>query len=311
MGSKTAIGWTGYQMPDGTITEGKTYNPWTGCSKISRGCARCYAETQNKRYNWNPDGWGQGKPRKQTSEAYRAKPLHWARDAKQKGIVYRVFGGSLMDPFDPEVPQEWRDRYWELIDATGGPLEWLLLTKRIENAKEMMPASWIKNPPPYVRLGVTAEDQENADKRIFDLMMTWRGKNFISVEPMLSPVNLHWIKGPKGEHYDFLSGANVYGYFPRPEPPPGWKVINGPSPEFGVLRTLRINWVIVGGESGAGCRPMNPAWAFDLLVQCRNSNIPYFFKQLGGFPDKQHLPEQWPLVLRVQEFPEYRPKTAV
>lgn len=109
MGEKTGITWTGYRMPDGTITEGKTFNKWIGCTKISAGCKLCYAATQNERYKWNPEGWGKGKPRKKTSQAYQQKPFQWARDAKEKGIIYRVFGGSLMDPFDPEVTQEWRD----------------------------------------------------------------------------------------------------------------------------------------------------------------------------------------------------------
>lgn len=258
MGKTTGITWTD-----------ATFNPWIGCTKVSQGCKLCYAETQNKRYNWAPDGWGPGKPRKRTSEANWKKPIEWAKQAAKGGVTRRVFCASLADVFDDEVPQEWREDLWRLIDTTGeiGGLEWLLLTKRPENIKGMAPTEWLENPPDYVRIGVTAEDQENADKRIPALLRSWKGKNFISYEPALDLV--------------------IFTDYLRP-----FRSIN------------QIDWIICGGESGAGCREMNLAWARSALSQCRDAGIPFFMKQLGGFPDKRHDPAEWPLDLRVQEFPK-------
>lgn len=268
MGEKTGISWTDH-----------TFNPWIGCTKVSPGCDLCYAESQNKRYNWNPAGWGKGAPRKMTSSANWKKPLAWAKAAIQDGALRRVFGGSLCDPFDDEVPTHWRDMYFNLIDdvgeycrhfraVPGTGLEFMLLTKRIKGAWKKLPGEWVEYLPDYVRIGVTAEDQPHANRRISELFRTWRGKNFVSVEPMLGRLDLT----------PFLyEGGNPYG--------------------------VKIDWVVCGGESGAGCRPLDIDAAIDLRRQCLDAGVPFHFKQLGGFPDKRHDPEQWPAALRVQEFP--------
>lgn len=261
MGETTGISWCDH-----------TFNPWIGCTKVSQGCKFCYAETQNKRYNWTA-GWGPGQPRKRTSAENWKKPIQWAKNAVKDGVIRRVFCASLADVFDLEAPRGARFDLWELIHKCEviryeaplalGKLEWLILTKRPENIEDMMPAVWLENPPPYIRLGVTCEDQENADKRIPVLLKVWRGKNFVSYEPAIGPLHM-------------------YGsYWP-------------------------IDWIIVGGESGASCRPFDPEWARHIHWQCRNAGIPFFMKQLGGFPDKHHDPAEWPEDLRVQEFPEVR-----
>jgi protein gp37 len=276
MGEKTKIGWCAYQMPDGRTIPGDTFNAWIGCTKVSQGCKLCYAESQNKRYNWNPDGWGVGAPRKVTSTANWNKPLQWAKEAVKAGVTRRVFCASLADVFDPEVDHNIRLQLWDLIQQSGeeiGGLEWLLLTKRIENAADMLPVEWLENPPDYIRLGVTTEDQENANKRTPDLFDVWSGKNFISYEPALGPLRLNDVGG--------------------------WR-----DPAYWWGKTLRYDWVICGGESGAGCRPMDLAWARDVHHQCELAKVPFFMKQLGGFPDKQDDPENWPEDLRVREFPE-------
>lgn len=260
MGETSAISWTD-----------ATFNPWVGCTKVSQGCRLCYAETQNNRYQWNPAGWGPGAPRKRTSAANWKKPIEWAKKAKAEGVTRRVFCASLADVFDPEVSQDWRSDLWYLINLTGeyGGLEWLLLTKRPQYLAQMLPAEWIDNPPDYVRLGVTAEDQENYDRRWSKLARVWHGKNFVSYEPALGELDLG---------LPFVSDNPLMtNVFPQ--------------------------WVICGGESGAGCRAMNPEWAEYVHVQCANAGIPFFFKQMGGYPDKRHDPSQWPPNLRVQEFP--------
>ncbi len=248
MGTTTGISWTDH-----------TFNPWIGCTKVSQGCKLCYAETQNKRYNWT-SGWGKGAPRRRTSPANWRKPIQWAKQAVADGVTRRVFCASLADVFDPEVPQEWRNDAWAVISETGkiGGLEWLILTKRPENIARMFPAEWLQNPPDFIRLGVTGEDQENFNIRTYYLNTLWHGKNFISIEPMLGGIR---------------------------------------------LGVSKCDWIICGGESGAGCRPMELELARDMRDQCRAAGIPFFFKQLGGFPDKRHNPAEWPEDLRVQEFP--------
>jgi protein gp37 len=268
MGETTGISWCDH-----------TFNPWIGCTKVSAGCDLCYAETQNNRFQWNPAGWGKGAPRKLTADANWIKPLAWAKQAITDGVLRRVFAGSLCDPFDDEVPSAWRDRYFTLIDdvgeycrhfrtVPGSGLEFMILTKRIKGAWKKLPGEWVEYLPEYVRLGVTAENQPNADRRIHELFSTWRGKNFISVEPMLGPLDLT---------HD-LDGYNPYG--------------------------ASLDWVIVGGESGAGCRPMNIDWARSVRDQCKEAGVPFFFKQIGGHPNKQHDPARWPADLRIQEFPK-------
>lgn len=261
MGEKTGITWCD-----------ATFNPWIGCTKVSQGCKYCYAETQNIRYNWNPAGWGSGSERKRTSPANWKKPFQWARQAIADNVIRRVFCASLADVFDEEVPPDWRTDLWELIrdcayleetEIHNSGLEWLLLTKRPENIRRMLPDEWLHHPPYWIRLGVTAEDQENADKRIPELLVSWHGKNFISYEPAIGPIGICFA-----------------------DPFPG-----------------DIDWVICGGESGAGCRPMNLNWARYMRDQCQNANIPFFMKQLGGHPNKRHDPAEWPEDLRVQEFP--------
>lgn len=187
MSEKTGIAWCD-----------STFNPWIGCTKISAGCANCYAERDNKRYSW-VDGWGKGSPRKRTSAENWKKPLQWARAAVKEGVTRRVFCASLADVLDDEVSPEWRSDLFKLIDETGaiGGLEWLLLTKRARNIAWMLPQSWLKNPPPYVRMGVTAEDQPNWNMRVNQLVHAWEGKNFVSVEPMLGmvypTVKVDWV----------------------------------------------------------------------------------------------------------------------
>lgn len=252
MGETSAISWTD-----------ATFNPWIGCTKISQGCKLCYAETQNNRYQWNPAGWGPGAPRKRTSAANWKKPIQWAKEARAAGMVKRVFCASLADVFDAEAPAQWRNDLWVLISecsAIGG-LEWLILTKRPENIRRMMPAHLTENPPDHIRIGTTCEDQENAEKRIPELLHSWRGKNFISYEPAIGPLHMHGSFWP-------------------------------------------IDWIIVGGESGAGCRSFDIQWARHIREQCKNSGTAFFMKQLGGHPDKRHDPEVWPEDLRVREFPE-------
>jgi len=207
MGEKTGIQWCDH-----------TFNPWIGCTKVSDGCKFCYAERDNNRYKW-VDGWGEGKQRRRTSGENWKKPLQWAKAAIKAGVVRRVFCASLADVFDADVPQIWRENLWDLIRETAlieeneihtSGLEWLILTKRPENIRRLLPLEWQDYPPYYIRLGVTAENQEMADYRIPKLLEVWSGKNFVSVEPMLEDIDISKYIGynPKYENTNGRTGLS-------------------------------------------------------------------------------------------------------
>ena len=169
-----------------------TWNPWTGCTKISPGCQNCYAESLSKRYG--KDVWGKGKERSRTSKDYWLNPIKWDRKAAKTGIRSKVFCASMADVFDPEVPDQWRLDLAQLIDATQH-LDWLLLTKRPENVAIMYENAL----PEHVWLGTSVEDQERADIRIPSLLKVPATLGFLSVEPLLEAVDLgnlagiHWV----------------------------------------------------------------------------------------------------------------------
>ena len=175
MGEKTGIAWTDH-----------TFNPWIGCTKVSAGCENCYAERQNKLYKWVGNGeWGNYKL---TSDANWKKPIQWAKKAVADGVIRRVFCASLADVFDEKVSWVWRAKLFALIEETEaiGGLEWLILTKRPERINLMHMIEMFTN----IRIGITTENQEMFDKRMPIFLDAWHGKNFISVEPMLSRLNI-------------------------------------------------------------------------------------------------------------------------
>lgn len=235
-----------------------TFNPWIGCTKVSEGCKFCYAETQDNHRKWTPEGWGPGKPRKRTSAANWKKPLKWDKEAQEEGVRRRVFCASLADVFDDEVPQEWRDDLWQLVQATPN-LDWLLLTKRPQSIHGMVPACWSGGEwPANAWLGVTAENQQRADERIPLLLDCPAPVRFLSCEPLLGPLDL--------TQYTCS--------------------FRDTSPDVITIHR-EIAWVICGGESGPNARRMDPEWALHLQRQCRAPalfglfSVNFFFKQAG------------------------------
>src|ERR1700730_6058040 len=250
----SSIGWTHH-----------TFDPWWGCTKVSPGCANCYAESMSNRFG--KDIWGKGKERQRTSAANWRDPLAWDREAAKTGERKRVFCASMAGVFDTGVPDDWRFNLFELIERTPN-LDWLLLSKRPENIQRMIAEiatpiceAWdCEGVPPYnVWLGTSVEDQRRADDRIPAVLKTPAVVHFLSVEPLLAPVDL----------------GNL----------------------------VDIEWTICGGESGPLCRPMNLQWAGDVRDQCSRHNTTFFMKQLGGHPNKRENIESFPLELRIREFP--------
>lgn len=164
-----------------------TFNPWIGCTKVSPGCAHCYAEGQNKQCKWNGGTWGPGSPRMVTSDAYWKKPLQWDKSASERGVRTKVFCASLADVFDAEAPVDARERLWSLIRQTPN-LDWLILTKRPENFAKYLPADWGDG---YVNvwLGVTCEDRKHGLPRVHLLRNTPAQVRFLSCEPLLEDVS--------------------------------------------------------------------------------------------------------------------------
>jgi protein gp37 len=161
-----------------------TFNPWIGCQKVSPGCDHCYAEAMmDKRYGrvqWGPHG-----ERKRTSQENWKMPLRWAK--KANGHRPRVFCASLADWLDNKAPRSWRDELAQLIHDTPN-LDWLMLTKRIENFDKLAP--WRRHDvPSHVWIGVTCENQEWFDRR-YKYLDDINAIRFISYEPALGPLKV-------------------------------------------------------------------------------------------------------------------------
>lgn len=232
-----------------------TFNPWEGCQKVGPGCDHCYAETRNARYaSGTAINWGPGAPRRRTSASNWAKPIAWnaAHDAffAEHGHRQRVFCASLADVFDNEVDPAWRMDLFSLIAKTP-KLDWLLLTKRIGNVQKMSSGDGLMFDmlASRVWLGATIVNQDEADRDIPKLLAVPAARRFLSMEPLLGAVDLTPMFEHRAEQWNDTG----------------------------------VDWVIVGGESGPGARPMHPDWARDLRDQCATAGVPFLFKQWGDW----------------------------
>jgi protein gp37 len=161
-----------------------THNFWVGCAKLSAACDFCYAETWAKRAG-HPELW-QGERRRTKTWA---EPHKWNKRAAGAATRPKVFTNSLADFFDNQVPNEWRADAWRVIDETPN-LDWLILTKRPQNIAKMLPAGWNDGLWPNVWLGMTAENQDEYDRRANHLYKVPAAVRFISYEPALGPLML-------------------------------------------------------------------------------------------------------------------------
>ncbi len=285
MGKETGIAWCDH-----------TFNAWHGCEKVSPACTNCYAEAQSKRYGFHI--WGKTAPRRFFGPKHWNEPHRWDIEAKVDGVRRRVFVNSMSDTFEdrPDLVT-WRLKLFDLIQDCRG-LDWLLLTKRPQNARRMVPLGWLKDPPANVWFGTTVENQEEAEKRIPELVKIPARVRFLSCEPLLGPVDLSrylFDPLPKHQHFEQI-GCDC-------------------NPEL----TGDLHWVIAGGESGAAPRYTEPAWIESLIDQGRGAGAAVFVKQLGtAFARKFRLtstkaaePWEWPGHLRVQQFPKIETKGAI
>lgn len=264
-----------------------TFNPWTGCMKVSPGCDRCYAEGWSKRAGAKVGKWGAGAPRVRTTAANWKLPMKWEAGAEAfraaHGRRQRVFCASLADVFDNEVDPQWRADILRLVDQTPN-LDWLLLTKRIGNANVMLDQAemivcgsiWTNyRPRPNIWLGATVVNQEEADRDIPKLLATPARVRFLSMEPLLGPVDLRfptktWAPD-RCNHCCNGDRCDTPGHHERARCPYC----------RGTGRQKILEWVITGGESGPGARPAHPRWFRSVAKQCRAAGVPFLFKQWG------------------------------
>lgn len=193
MAEFTTISWTDH-----------TFNPWIGCTKVSDACINCYAEAMMD-HRYHRVDWGG--ERKLTSAANWRLPIRWNKSAKEDSVRRRVFCASLADVFDNQVPDRWRSDLWNLIDRCPA-LDWMLLTKRPQNIKKMLPSGW---PWPHVWLGTTTENQIEADRRLPTLLMIPAAVHFASVEPQLEAIDLNGYL-TNGLDWIIVGGESGSGY---------------------------------------------------------------------------------------------------
>ena len=267
-----------------------TFNPWIGCTQVGPGCDNCYAKAWDRRFavSGHAMHWGAGQARRRTktwgdpvkwnkTNFYECSVCGWRGSDKddefsrpKKGCIHilsparqRVFCASLADVFDNEIDPVWFTDLFELIEATPN-LDWLLLTKRIGNvAKMVADGRWFPTHWPNVWIGATICNQAEADRDIPKLLAVPAAKRFLSMEPLLGPVDLSLCNCDKGSK----PGPGGAGGVTCPR-------CNGAGGRM-------VDWVIVGGESGYNARPMHPDWARSLRDQCDAAGVPFLFKQHG------------------------------
>lgn len=208
-----------------------TWNPVTGCTKVSPGCKNCYAERMAKRLQ----AMGQPNYAKGFKVTTHEKALRLPVSWKKPQVI---FVNSMSDLFHRDVPDEYIHRVFEVMNEADWH-QYQVLTKRSERVVQMdSELAWA----PHIWMGVSVENSKYK-YRIKHLQQTSACVKFLSIEPLVGSVGRLPLKG--------------------------------------------IDWVIVGGESGPGARPMEEGWVISIRNQCQRSSVPFFFKQWGGVNKKK------------------------
>lgn len=255
-----------------------TCNLWHGCTEVHAGCDNCYAKALNHRYHKSDANWGNDAPRRMLKNPWsQFKRLQ--THAAAAGEMHKVFVGSMMDIGEKSMPmvnykgeaipdsvgktgylRSWY--YNEIVPSTPNLIH-LCLTKRPGLVPKQVPLKWLtEGPPVNIMWGASIVDQPTANTLMPQLLQI-KGKRFLSLEPLLGPVALDKLYGEQE-----------------------WPLQG-------------IDWVIVGGESGPGRRPIDLEWARDIRDRCAMMGVPFFFKQI----DKVN--KDIPADLQIQEFPAY------
>ena len=284
-----------------------SWNPTTGCTNVSPGCDHCYAETFSERWRGTPGHYFETGFDVQLRPDKLDLPLRWKKPR-------RIFVNSMSDLWHDEIPDDYIAQVFAVM-ALAPHHTFQLLTKRHARMRSLLnddrfyrrvydhlvsrDCEWIRDnelawPLSNLWLGVSAEDQKWADIRIPALLGTAAAIRWVSLEPLLGPVDL--LGGV--EPGPAISRTGVH------TPGGPW----GPD-EYDYDYQVGIDWVVIGGESGPGARPMEEVWARSLVDQCTEHGIVPFFKQAGsvlakqwGCTGKGDDPAQWP-----QEWPQEWP----
>lgn len=253
-----------------------TINPVVGCSHCSPGCDNCYAERFAARLARNP----------KTAEKYKGvvdENGKWTGTVNlhMDGCLHaatvtrkpkRFFIGSMTDIFHENIPdEEIRNLFLAMITVPNDLPTYMVLTKRPHRAKAVLGDMLVACPELHrVWLGVTVCNQAEADEKIPVLLQTPAAVRFVSVEPMLEAVDLRG----KLCHWTCPDGSGSWF-----------------SPVPGKVHHRLLDWVICGGETGPGARPMHPDWVRGLRDQCQGARTPFFFKSWGEWVTENQSPE--------------------
>ena len=248
----------------------KSWNPISGCSPISEGCEHCYARRMAQRLKGRY-GYPANDPFRVTFHPDKLnEPLKWKKPS-------RIFVCSMGDLFHEHVKTEWIDKVF-LEMVSNSRHKFLVLTKRPQRLLDYVSGEirihttgfggfggpyFIKQKGPWngkhfdnIWLGVTCENQQRADERIPILLQIPAAVRFVSLEPMLGPIDLS-------------------RYLPEPADAIPFR-----------LHDDVLQWSIVGGETGPGARPMHPDWVRSVRDQCQEAGVPFFFKRHGDYNKK-------------------------
>lgn len=315
MGDKSKISWTD-----------ASWNPVTGCTRVSPGCDHCYAfALHDKRYAANrkrsladqqpaggvararaagldlpyPEQYDKPFSRVQLMPERLDQPLRWKKPR-------RIFVNSMSDLFHEDVSDYFILQVW-MVMAMAREHTFQILTKRPGRMRELLKRQWMPErrysqfvpdmfapdfwPLPNVWLGVSVEDQQRADERIPLLLDTPAAVRFISAEPLLGPIDLRaeWMAPAFSAHVAPELAAKLYSALND--------VAKAAARQH--MNWTGLDWIIVGGESGKGWRPMDHAWAQSIRDQCRAAGVAYFGKQDAGRRNESELPGE----LGDREFP--------
>ena len=297
MSDKSGIEWTE-----------ATWNPTTGCTKVSPGCKYCYAKHKAwPRLSKNPTTvyYGREFEDVQVHPERLDQPLRWIKPRM-------IFVDSMSDVFHEDIPDEFIEEVFAVMALAAHRHIFQVLTKRPRRMRDFLnadhrwvtiegraqrryyeqtgddPAMWlsVKLPVPNVWLGVSVENQETADERIPLLLETPAAVRWLSCEPLLEGINIEEIEN-RGSLYDQAQRGRY------------WLPLTG---SFTDSPTL--GWVVVGGESGPKARPMHASWCHSLMKQCTDAGIPFFMKQ-GSQANWPHYHDfdSFQRSLQVREYP--------
>jgi len=255
------------------------WNPVTGCSKVSQGCKNCYAETMAKRF------WGDRPFTEVRLHPERlGDPLNWKKPR-------RIFVNSMSDLFHPNVPFDFM--LGVISMTTRAPQHtYIILTKRPGRMIDFFEWLGLGVLPQNIWLGVSVENQETANERIPLLLQTPAAVRFLSCEPLLGPVDIR--DALNGYPEQVSSGYSVTREMAMDAGEPSLEGMQYGGNEW-VQTIPPVDWVIVGGESGPGARPMYPDWARQIRNDCQTAGVPFLFKQWGNnLPSDQWAGESLP-----------------